>query len=81
MSNFVEKLKEFVNNNKDSEENNTMWFEYANCKITYSVAWSIVSKLSSYELHIDTIHSGLELLQDYTRLLRKENLELRGVNG
>lgn len=81
MIDFIERLKEFVTTNKDAEQKDTMWFEYANCKITYSVAWSIVSELSSYELHIDTIHSELELLQDYTRLLRKENLELRGGNN
>ena len=77
MSDFIERLIKFVNDNKESEQNYTMWFEYANCKITYNVAWDIVSELSSSKLHIDTIHSELELLKDYTRLLRKENAELQ----
>ena len=77
MSDFIRRLKEFVEKNKNNEDNIDLWFEYENCKITYSVAWWIVSELSSYELHIDHIHCELEMLQDYTRLLRQENHEWR----
>lgn len=76
MSDFLDRLITFVNENAGTKDLYTLYFEYANCKINYFSAWDIVEELRTYKMHIEKFVEETDELKDYIRLLRKENKEL-----
>lgn len=78
MDNFFDAIKRFVLENQNREDRYGLYFEWFNdTKIPYTVAEDIVNELVCYEVNNEHCRERIEELEDYNRLLRKENKELR----
>lgn len=77
MDNFFDAIKRFVKANQDNDYRGSIYFLWNDTKISYCVAEDIVNTLICHELNDTYAHERIEELEDYNRLLRKENLELK----
>ena len=80
MNDFISDLINFVETNRGSEKQNTLVFEIDGCKISFTYAWLIAQEIQTYREWVKKQNENCEQLQDYVRLLRKENQELKGEN-
>lgn len=83
MNNLIEELKEFIENNKNSEVKYTLWFNNLGneMKIPYAQAEFLVEVITSLEATCNELVKSNLMFQDYNRLLKKENEELRECKG
>ena len=77
MDNFFDAIKRFVEANQDNDYRGSIYFLWNDTKISYSVAEDIADMVVEKETNEEYDRERIEELEDYNRLLRKENAELR----
>ena len=78
MDNFFDAIKRFVLENQDKEDRYGLVFIWGDGNsVKYTVAEDIANMLVNNEINDEFNRERIEELEDYNRLLRKENQELR----
>ena len=81
MNNLIEELKRFVRENKTDKTKYELTLTNKGITIDYKQAEFLFDYIEAYENDYKEIKKYNELLQDYTRILRKENEELKLNNN
>ncbi len=81
MYNLIEELKKFVNEYTNNKDKYSMVYEDEEIRIKYKQAEFIVEQVEELETTCDSIMKSISLYEDYNRLLRKENEELKQYKG
>lgn len=81
MYNLIEELKKFVNEYMNNKDKYSMVYEDEEIRIKYKQAEFIVEQVEQLEVTCDSIMKSISLYEDYNRLLRKENEELKQYKG
>lgn len=77
MFNFWEQLKEALGNITVRDLDSNEKVEFANISLPVWVAKSLLDDKADEEEHVSALLQHIDMLEDYNRLLRKENEELR----
>lgn len=77
MFNFWEQLKEALGDITVRDLDSNEKVEFANISLPVWVAKSLLDDKADEEEHVSALLQHIDMLEDYTRLLRKENEELR----
>lgn len=77
MFNFWEQLKEALGDITVRDLDSNEKVEFANISLPVWVAKSLLDDKADEEEHVSALLQHIDMLEDYNRLLRKENEELR----
>lgn len=77
MDNIIEALRRFVERNMDKDDRDELCYLLNDVVFTYPVACDIIEHIECLELIGSERNKRIDELEDYNRLLRKENEELR----
>ena len=77
MDNIIEMLRRFVESNMNYENRDELTAQYNGITVSYPVACDIIEYIECLELVGKDRNNRIDELEDYNRLLRKENEELR----
>lgn len=77
MDNIIEALRRFVESNMNYENRDELTAQYNGITVSYPVACEIIEHIECLELVGKNRNKRIDELEDYNRLLRKENEELR----
>lgn len=80
MFNIVEDLIRFFEENRSNTENKDLFYERNGCKIGFTDVWMIVQEVQNLREWLEMQNEKVAQLEDFVRLLRKENQEIRGLN-
>lgn len=77
MDNFLEKLLEFIKENEKTKDKQDLYFEYSNSKMSYWNAYWVAREINDLKELVTELSDKLAMFEDFIRLLRKENYELK----
>ena len=77
MDNFLEKLLEFIKENEKTKDKQDLYFEYSNSKMSYWNAYWVAREINDLKEWVTELSDKLAMFEDFIRLLRKENFELK----
>ena len=77
MDNFLEKLLEFIKENEKTKDKQDLYFEYSNSKMSYWNAYWVAREINDLKELVTELSDKLAMFEDFIRLLRKENFELK----